>query len=579
MRARPTSPIAAVLIMAAVLAAPARAQSRRQFSPPPPPPPEEPILEPVNQEPVNLEPVKTSPSPVAESDESKDDGVVQLSAYSVPLAFEVYNDKGARVTVQASDLVITDNRKPVVIDSVSSRDNPANIVLMLDYSGSVAQQRMSTIARAAEALIERLRPNQTMEIVVFDGASRRALGKFTSDKAVLRAALQNISPAANGTSLHEALLAQATQTFRGKEGETNAIVVVSDFEDTSSGITREFAGNALAETGVPIYSMALPNDEGRVDEETAKTYSDLTGGQARRVGMTYDDLRRGFEEVILNISSRQVANFAPEGDEDNAYHRLNISLTEDAKRRYPGFRVRGRKGYYYGSKPAIPLSEVTSGVALADEAPAKTLAQASAHTQIQALALELATLEGAWSPAKKIKLPAGSQGFFVQSPDGSKASKLTTAPDPSRPFCRVFTRGATAESDLELDPKRGWDVNDTRDIAKGAWDLSKLFDIRIPAERAGHEPWGASLRVTLRNEAGQELLAQCTPGLWKYLDKSSPALFRSLLAPLFKQSDGSQARVAPGRSSLDSEMSATLRGLQSITRPPVTGCRVPSENL
>lgn len=128
---------------------------------------------------------------------------------------------------------------------------PFHVVLMLDTSAST-QEKLGQIQRAAFAFVEQLQPADRVKVISFDD-DIRDLNDFTSDRSVLRRAIQQTRPG-KGTRLYDAFRL-ALQNLSDEDGR-KAIVLFTDGVDWHSlSTTYEDNARALEESGVIVYPI------------------------------------------------------------------------------------------------------------------------------------------------------------------------------------------------------------------------------------------------------------------------------------------------------------------------------------
>lgn len=128
---------------------------------------------------------------------------------------------------------------------------PFHVVLTLDTSAST-QEKLNQIQDAAIAFVEQLQAGDRVKVISFDDQVRD-LNDFTSDKALLRAAIKRTKPGKN-TKLYDAmeLSLSALYPVKGRK----AIVVFTDGMDYHSDRARfEDALRGLDESGVIVYPI------------------------------------------------------------------------------------------------------------------------------------------------------------------------------------------------------------------------------------------------------------------------------------------------------------------------------------
>src|SRR6185369_1680575 len=128
---------------------------------------------------------------------------------------------------------------------------PFHVVLMLDTSSST-KDHLTKIQNAAYAFVQQLQPVDRVKIISFDDKIRE-LNEFTSDREVLRTAINSTRPG-EGTKVYDAFEI-AMNTLRKIRGR-RAIVLFSDGMDWfSDKATFESTVRYLDEEGIVIYPI------------------------------------------------------------------------------------------------------------------------------------------------------------------------------------------------------------------------------------------------------------------------------------------------------------------------------------
>lgn len=132
-------------------------------------------------------------------------------------------------------------------------DEPLNIVMLLDTSGSTAES-LGKIKNAAGDFIDLMNPEDKCLLATFD-YQLKTLNSFTSDKANLKKTLDKIvSAERDGTILYNSLDKISKETLAGVEGR-KVIVLLSDGRDFGSSLTEKQLLARLEETDVMIYTI------------------------------------------------------------------------------------------------------------------------------------------------------------------------------------------------------------------------------------------------------------------------------------------------------------------------------------
>jgi len=227
--------------------------------------------------------------------------VLSFSARSDLVVFSAtaVDSKGRPVTdLRREDFrVLEEGRVQPIAQFHGGRGLPARILLLVDASGSMSEERKVANARwAAGQIIDALGPEDQVAVAGFDSRYWGVVA-FTSDKESVRKGLESITPFGS-TALHDALDKAARDIASHGEGR-RAVVVLTDGLDNSSQRTADEVIARSRALDVPIYAVSVisPLDDptsdsflGRKDAgkaatatETLARYAELSGGAAYRV--------------------------------------------------------------------------------------------------------------------------------------------------------------------------------------------------------------------------------------------------------------------------------------------------------
>jgi Ca-activated chloride channel family protein len=136
---------------------------------------------------------------------------------------------------------------------------PIALSLLIDTSASM-EDKLQIAQEAAIGFARRMRPEDLAQVIDFDSRVT-ILQQFTPDKAALEAAIRQTVP--NGsTSLHNAIYISLKELKKVRVKSTDevrrqAIVVLSDGEDTSSLVPFEEVLDLAKRSEVVIYTIAI----------------------------------------------------------------------------------------------------------------------------------------------------------------------------------------------------------------------------------------------------------------------------------------------------------------------------------
>ncbi len=254
------------------------------------------------------------------------------------------------------DFAIADEGQPQTILSFSHGDEPLNLILLLDISGSM-QQYIEEIAKTARAALSHLRAGDRVAIMVF--AKKSEVHQDFSDN--LAETARQIAGAVRDhdvgvtTQINSAVVdaARYMQEHADPTGR-HAILILTDNLSTSYQLTdgqviRELnkadtVFNAIV-TGRAIQPKPpTPGMFPNPDFTPANVFhlAEETGGEWVKVGRADET----FNEMIERIRSRYMLVYHAPSATSGTFRHVSVSLSEAAKKKYPEAELRARSGYY-----------------------------------------------------------------------------------------------------------------------------------------------------------------------------------------------------------------------------------------
>ena len=229
----------------------------------------------------------------------------------------------------------------------SKVQQPIALAVLLDTSASM-ESKLETAQEAAIGFARRMRPGDLMEVIDFDSQVSILQG-FTSDVAALERAIRQAT--VNGsTSLYNAIYVslkdlKKARTTGATDIRREAIVVLSDGDDTSSLVAYDEVLDLAKRSETAIYAIGLKqNDGGRRDFKEAefvlKQLSQETGGRAFYPG-SVAELPKIYELIAQELSSQYAIGYVSTNAARNgACRKLSVRVNR------PGLIGRTRQGYY-----------------------------------------------------------------------------------------------------------------------------------------------------------------------------------------------------------------------------------------
>jgi VWFA-related protein len=256
----------------------------------------------------------------------------------------------------AKDFVVLENNTPQELQLfVPEGDVPLSIVLLIDRSASMAGEKLERAQAAARAFLRRLGPEDEVEVMAFNELADRRLA-FTSDRAAAERAVNELTPEGQ-TSLYESIMAALRDLQKARRDRVDeardALLVLTDGEDTSSRPEFDYVLEDVRRSGVIVYAVSLGMD-GR-DRCVAPSHELLritgeSGGRAVAV-TDPESLTPVYEEIASELRHLYRLAYVPTNTvKDGAWRTITVKVPSQ------NLVARTRAGYY-ATRPARRLSK------------------------------------------------------------------------------------------------------------------------------------------------------------------------------------------------------------------------------
>jgi VWFA-related protein len=231
--------------------------------------------------------------------------------------------------MRESDFTVWENGIERRVTNVSPANEPFNLVLLLDVSGSV-EERMDFIRKAARDFLRTTSPQDRISIISFRD-DIQIISDFSTDRQLLSKKLDEMD-AGGGTALYDALGYVLAAPLKRLRGERTAIVVMSDGDDNKSFLPFPAILEALTESGALVYPLyvpsglipesSVPRPEITIDplrtryltltsraEEEARKLAAVSGGIFYPI-KRLEDLQKAYDDVVAQLRSAYTITYA-----------------------------------------------------------------------------------------------------------------------------------------------------------------------------------------------------------------------------------------------------------------------------
>jgi VWFA-related protein len=234
--------------------------------------------------------------------------------------------------------------------SVFSREDlPIRMVLLIDTSASM-DEKMTFAQEAAVNFVTTMKTDDLTEVMEF-GSKPTVLQPFTADTEKLIRAIR-ITQAGGTTSLYNALyIALKNMNRRREDIRRQAIVVLSDGEDTSSLVSFEQVMELAKDTDVTVYTISLRRQNARRGrafseaEHVLKKIAEETGGQWF-FPEQIQELTGVYQRISTELKSQYNLGYISNNPKrDGSWRRVVVQTG------FQDFIVRTKLGYYAPKEP------------------------------------------------------------------------------------------------------------------------------------------------------------------------------------------------------------------------------------
>ncbi len=231
--------------------------------------------------------------------------------------------------MKESDFTIYENGVEREVKQVVPTNEPFNLILLLDVSGSV-EERIDFIRKAARDFLNTASHQDRIAIISFRD-DIQVISDFTMDRSLLSRKLEDID-AGGATALYDALGYVLADPVKRLRGERTAIVILSDGDDNRSFVPFPAILEALIESGALVYPLYIPSGlipEGSVPkpevtidplrtryltlttraEEEGRKLATASGGVYYPVHRL-EDLQRAYDDVVVQLRTAYTITYA-----------------------------------------------------------------------------------------------------------------------------------------------------------------------------------------------------------------------------------------------------------------------------
>jgi len=234
------------------------------------------------------------------------------------------------------------------ISFFSNTEQPFDLVLLLDFSGSTFEKR-GLIKKAAQRFVEYARPTDRIAIVAFANEIK-VVSELTTDKTALNKQIKDIE-VNGGSPIWDSLKFVYDNILKEKSvGRRSAIVLMTDGEDGSPKTTFADAIETVRRGDTTVFPVYLGRQRSfnewseryiRKSQESLWMLAEESGGQFYKAN-DVKDLSGIYEQVINELGQIYSIGYEPKNEmRDGGWRNLTVKIKMRSD-----LIARTRRGYY-----------------------------------------------------------------------------------------------------------------------------------------------------------------------------------------------------------------------------------------
>jgi VWFA-related protein len=256
-------------------------------------------------------------------------------------------DRAGRVlpALGEGDFLVFEDRVPQTLKFFSPAGKvPLTAVILIDRSSSMTGTKLARAKAAAMTFLHHLGPDDSAEVLAFNQSTERIV-PFGADVTAATSLVDRIR-ADGQTALFNAVVV-ALDELRARRPARDtprreAVVVLSDGEDSNSGLTFEEAHAEVQHTGMIVYSVSIRVDAHDRPLPPLHEFAQLANDSGGRAVAVTDlaTLEAVYTDIAAELHHMYRLAYAPAAIHDGRWHVVDVRVIDRQA------HVRTRAGYF-----------------------------------------------------------------------------------------------------------------------------------------------------------------------------------------------------------------------------------------
>lgn len=241
------------------------------------------------------------------------------------------------------DFILSENGVVQPITHFSNRQEPINVSILADNSGSMRDQ-LKVIGSIGKMITANLSAGDEAQLIRFIGRDRISTEQeWTSSAKALNSAFDGLFIEGGQSAVVDAIYLAAEDIIKRYDANKNrryAIVLISDCEDRDSYYTRQQLFKLIGKRNIPIHVVALLGDFPRLDlvidkiDTLTSSLASQTGGRSFlfKPKAKEEDFQVAIRSVLYELRSQYVVGYeAKNVTKDTAKRTIKIAVKDSTK--------------------------------------------------------------------------------------------------------------------------------------------------------------------------------------------------------------------------------------------------------
>jgi VWFA-related protein len=249
-----------------------------------------------------------------------------------------------------SDLAVVESGVEQEVRYFSTVEEPFDLVLVLDFSGSTVDKR-SLIKKAAQRFIASTRATDRVGVVAFANEIQM-VSMLTTDKAAVSEKIKDIKITGASPIWESLKFTYSSVLEKNAAGRRSAVVLMTDGLDNSRQATFSDVMELVRHNDTTFFSIYVDTGERssgtdlysryiRKGQKSLEMLADESGGQFYKAD-SIGDLNGIYDQVINDLATVYSLGYEPKNEgRDGGWRTVSVKLKTD-----PNLVAKTRRGYY-----------------------------------------------------------------------------------------------------------------------------------------------------------------------------------------------------------------------------------------